>query len=232
VSLRDYLFHEEPGITLYCGDCREVLPLLDSNTVDLVLTDPPFSVPIKYEDAEGVHPRSWGDLVVMEPFFREVFAQLQRIAKATGQVYIHCDGDTYPVFYKAAYPYWPQSHMLVWYKPTGRRGRGWLHSHEIVLHLRTPATAYAEGFRQDVIGIMPVRTLNREHPAEKPGELLDFLADALPPRAAMTILDPFAGSATTLAVAKKRGVNAIGIEIEPRYCEIAVKRLRQEVLAL
>ena len=101
-----------------------------------------------------------------------------------------------------------------------------------MLHLRTPATDYAEGFRQDVIGIMPVRTLIREHPAEKPGELLDFLADGLPPRMTTTILDPFAGSATTLVVAKKRGVHAIGIEIEPRYCEIAVKRLRQEILPL
>ena len=228
MSLRDYLFYEEPGITLYCGDCREVLPLLPPKSVGMVLSDPPFSVPVKYQDADGIHPRSWGDLLVMEPFFRECFTEIRRVVRDTGHVYIHCDGETYPVFFRVGYSLWPQSHLIVWYKPSGRRGRGWLHSHELVLHLRTPATEYADGFRQDLIGIMPVRTLDREHPAEKPGELLDFLLDAV--ARPDSVLDPFAGSGSVLETAKKRNMQAIGIEIESKYCEIAVKRLRQGVL--
>ncbi len=224
-------YYEQEGITIYHADCRGVLPTLESGSVDLVLTDPPFSAPTKYQDAQGDYPRSWGDLAVMEPFFGEVFKQIRRITRNTGQVYIHCDGETYPIFYKVGYSLWPQSHMIVWYKPTGRRGRGWMHSHELVLHLRTPQTEYAEGFRQDVIGIMPVRTLKRQHPAEKPGDLLHFLSEGMPKSDAV-VLDPFMGSGTTLRAAKDLGRRAIGIEIEERYCEIAAQRLSQMVLPM
>lgn len=224
-------YYQDDAVTIYHGDCREVLPQLPQAGVDLVMTDPPFSVPVKYEDALGSYPRSWGDLVVMEPFFAEAFREIGRVTKREGQVYICCNDDSYPVFFKVAYSIWPSSRMLVWYKPTGRRGRGWRRSFELVLHCRSPQTQYAEGFRQDVIGIMPVRTLNRQHPAEKPGDLWDFLA-ANVAVAHPTVLDPFLGGGSVLDYAKRQGWRAIGIEIEERYCEIAARRCAQEVLAL
>ena len=225
-------YFQDASCTIYLGDCREVLPILQKESVDLVLTDPPFSIPVRYQDVSGVHPRSWGDLIVMEPFFKLVFEEIRQVVRHTGHTYIHCDAETYPVFYKVAYSLWPQSHLIVWYKPTGRRGRGWLHSHELILHLVTPETAYREGFRQDVIGIMPTRTLKRQHPAEKPGDLLTFLIEAMPEKKGAIILDLFLGSGTTLVAAKALGCKAIGIEIEERYAEIAAKRLSQEVMAL
>ena len=103
-----------------------------------------------------------------------------------------------------------------------------MHSYELVLHLRTTHTEYAERFRQDVIGIMPVRTLNRQHPAEKPGDLWGFLAEGMP-KIQFTLLDPFAGAGSTLRWAKDNGHKAIGVEIEERYCEAAAKRLEQGV---
>jgi len=222
-------YYQDEAVTLYHGDCREILPALGAGSVDLVMTDPPFSIPVKYQDVSGDYPRSWGDLMVMEPFFQDVFAKIRRVVRNGGQTYICCDGDTYPVFYKASYPLWPQSHMIVWYKPSGRRGRGWLHSHETVLHLRTAETQYAGGFRQDVVGIMPVRTLNRQHPAEKPGDLWTFLSEGMP-KPSYTVLDPFVGAGGLLDWARMRGHRAIGVEIEERYCEIAARRLSQAVL--
>jgi site-specific DNA-methyltransferase (adenine-specific) len=224
-------YYERDGIAIYHGDCREVMDALPAQSFDLILTDPPFSVPVKYQDAEGVYPRSWGDLAVMEPFFAQVFKHLQRLVRRSGHVYVHCDGETYPLFFKIAYPLWPQSHLIVWFKPSGRRGRGWLHSHELVLHLRTPETLYREGFRQDVIGVMPVRTLDRKHPAEKPGGLLSFLAEAHP-KPSLAVLDPFMGSGATLVTARALGHRAIGIDSEERWCEVAAQSLAQDMLAL
>lgn len=225
-------YYQDDLVTIYHGDSRELLPRLNRASVDLVMTDPPYNVPVKYENVEGEHPRSWGDLLVMEPFFAGIFRELRRVTRDTGQVYVCCDDDTYPVFYKAAYSIWPKSHLIVWYKPTGRHGAGWLHSHELILHLRSAATEYRTAFRQDVVGIMPVRTLNRLHPAEKPGDLWGFLADALPADKRAVVLDPFAGGGSVLRWAKDHGHKAIGIEIEERYCEIAAQRCSQEVLGL
>jgi DNA modification methylase len=67
------------------------------------------------------------------------------------------------------------------------------------------------------------------HPAQKPLELMAWCISECPDQP-QTILDPFMGSGTTLRAAKDLGRKAIGIEIEERYCEIAAKRMEQEIL--
>ena len=72
--------------------------------------------------------------------------------------------------------------------------------------------------------------LANDHPTQKPLSLISILVELFSNHGD-TILDPFMGSGTTLRAAKDLGRKAIGIEIEEKYCEIAVRRLSQEVLS-
>jgi DNA modification methylase len=87
-------------------------------------------------------------------------------------------------------------------------------------------------------GPMRVFTLNRVaiasdgavHPTQKPLELMRWCLNFFPK--AKTVVDPYAGSGSTLRAAKDLGISATGIEINEVYCEIAANRLAQEVLGL
>ena len=71
--------------------------------------------------------------------------------------------------------------------------------------------------------------MSGDHPAPFHWKLVSRFIEMFP--SVTSLLDPFCGTGTTLFQAKRLNRQAIGIEIEPKYCEIAVKRLRQEVLA-
>ena len=228
MSLRDYLFHEEPGITLYCGDCREVLPLLSADVLVLV-TDPPYGVNLgKHGGAnDGRHDHvlvkgeyaSYDDtpenfVAVVAPAIRAALNLVQRGAVfSAGHMAWHLPQPAAlgGVFLPAA---------------VGRCAWGYNSFAHCLLYGCAPDLHLGS----KPIGIRSTDTASEAgHPCAKPESWMRW-AVALTSRAGETVLDPFAGSGTTLVAAKNLGRSAIGIEIEPRYCEIAVKRLRQEVL--
>lgn len=214
-------------VTLYLGDCLQVLPTLADGSVDAVITDPPYFLPPPAHATKG--GIEWagqlGELVMFEHSFTSFFDEFKRVLNLTGQLYLCCHDRSYPCFYRLAYTRWPKVALIVWYKPTGRVGGGWRRSHELIMHCAYHTSKYAPGFRQDVVGIMPVRTLNRKHPAEKPGDLIEFLLEAVP--ANVTVLDPFMGSGGTGVACVRTGRHFIGIEIDPTYFAIAQKRIAE-----
>ncbi len=214
-------YYDHAGITIYHGDCREILPELPP--VDLVLTDPPYLLPhVQFRPEMREQTRTWGNFSAARMAFDGYLAMLD-----APEMYWFLDEASYPVLYPTLYTHSYALKLLVWNK--GRIGMGgkWRRSFELIAYLSSLPNSTKSG-RSDIITEPPTR--NKVHPYQKPVPLITLLLDASP--SAQTILDPFMGSGTTLLAAQNLGRRAIGIEIEERYCEIAVKRLQQEVMAL
>lgn len=204
-------YYEEDGITIYHGDCREVLPCIEM--VDLIVTDPPYGMQFVSNHRIIKHDRIVGD--------EEMPATDSIISKALRAAYVFCRWDNLCDLPK------PTS-VLAWVKNNWSMGDL---NHEHGRQWEAIAF-YAWGKHEFIKRIPDVvfddRTGNEFHPTQKPAHLLKTLIGC---NVGDLVLDPFMGSGTTLRAAKDLGRKAIGIEIEEKYCEIAAKRLAQKVLA-
>ena len=221
-------YYQDDYCTIYHGDCREVLPQLEP--VDCVITDPPYGTEAlgggygrrQLHSTDGRHGRRIvgdADLSAVSDCFSNLklnddswvftFAAARRMFEVVAIL----EGLSYEYF----------GH-LVWDKGTPGLGYTIRYAHEDILLFRR-----GDSPDKTKALISPLRYPSEKgylHPHSKPVSLLTALAGFT----VGTILDPFLGSGTTLRAAKDLGRKAIGIEIEEKYCEIAVERLRQEPL--
>lgn len=210
-------YFERAGITLYHGDCREVLPGLKDGAA-VVVTDPPYGVALNM---------GWGG--------------------RHGDCEIAGDGDTAVrdaalglcacmpcvVFgsWKIARP--PDVRALLVWEKGEHTGMGdlsipWKPNTEEIYIIGSgflgPRTSSV--LRHAAVTGCVGEVTSRHHPTEKPVSLMQALLAKCPPG---VILDPFAGSGSTLVAALRMQRKAIGIELEEKYCEVAAKRIEREL---
>lgn len=222
-------YYEKDGITIYHGDCREILPTI--RDASLVVTDPPYVFGIA-STANEQKAGGWGDLMNAAAWYGIWLRECKRItANAQGASWVFNSWRSFPVLARGAFEaQWPIESLLVWDKewigPGGSKGLR--PSYELVaLFVHEQFALPNRGLRD----IWPAKwSANKPtgHPAEKP---LPLIQRIICESGGGLILDPFMGSGTTLRAAKDAGQEAIGIEIEERWCEFAARRLSQEVFA-
>jgi site-specific DNA-methyltransferase (adenine-specific) len=209
-------FYQDDAVTIYHGDCREILPQLDVK-VDLVLTDPPYG--IDYQSSWRIDwarkPKIQGDTAFPMWLFD---------LKPSKAMFVWCRWDILP-----SLPL-PKS-FIVWDK--GVHSMGDL-QHEYGRQWEACAfypQAEHEFIRRpvDIIRCMRIPPEQLTHPNEKP---IGAITPIIKANKGDLILDPFLGSGTTAVAAKILGRKCIGIEIEEKYCEIAAKRCAQSVMRL
>ena len=209
-------YYEEPGITIYHGDCREILPTLPK--VDLVLTDPPYGISeaagknksrSKCATSKDYGNDTWDNAPPPEWLFGLM------IEKSVNQIIF---GGNY--FKLPLSPCW-----LVWDKDNGATDFA---DAELAWTNLPKAVRLLKWRWQGMLQENMAHKEFRDHPTQKPVPVMKWaLSHAGDVK---TCLDPFMGSGTTLVACKQAGVSCIGIEREEKYCEIAVKRLAQGCL--
>ena len=243
--MKPYYQDEKAGITIYHGDCKEILPQISG---DIVVTSPPYNtLPIAHKSS-GMHTdrpsgvNAWIKSAInsypdsrpegeYQMWLREIIALC--LTRVQGLVWVnhkvrYRDGVAihplrflpFPLFAEVI---WDRHGSLAFnckrYAPSHEGLFAFGKSHYWDDINNKMLTVWRLGYDHDP----------NDHPCAHPKEIAGRpIISSCPPGG--VVLDPFMGSGTTLRAAKDLGRRAIGIELEEKYCEIAVKRLAQEVL--
>jgi len=213
---RYYFKDSTDSVLIYYADCREILPQIPNNSMDLVMTDPPYGIGLNLEWLSELHlthskPANNSD----RPIVGDDGMDLGFLFDYPNRAIFG-----FPYIYDANATGW-----LVWDKQPGIDTDRTLTSPVEML-----STTLWKGFRLVRCMWAGYMRDNGEyrfkHPTQKPQKVTDYVIL----KGGDIILDPFLGSGTTAYCAKKLGRKCIGIEIEEKYCEIAARRCSQGVL--
>lgn len=201
-------YYEQDGMTIYHGDCVEVLPSL--KPMGVLLTDPPYGIdfagqPTKWQRRAGQQAEEWDS--------RPAPDWLLQWVRSMARFQIIWGGNYF------ALP--PARCWLSWHKPDAPPSMG---------NVEYAWTNLDQNSRQISVSISATNAERVGHPTQKPEAVIRWALMQVEGVLAPSVLDPFMGSGTTLVAAKRLGRCAVGIEREERYCEMAAKRLSQGAL--
>jgi site-specific DNA-methyltransferase (adenine-specific) len=219
------------------GDCIEIMKKLPSESIDAVITDPPYSSGTRREASKGIRKSmtrgrtsaEWfgSDSLTTNGFIylmRQCALEWYRLLKPGGQILVFIDWRMYSALAGAIESAdLRHNNLLVWDKTYFGMGSIFRNQHELILHF---SKGKAEPQRRDtgnVLSFKPVR--NSIHPTEKPADLIERLISVVCPEGG-TVLDCFGGSGSTAVACKNINRNFILIERELPYVEYAISRIK------
>jgi DNA modification methylase len=216
---------------LMCGDSTSIdhlERLCDGQAVDMWLTDPPYNVAYegKTKDALTIQNDSMGDDQFRQ-FLRDAYVAADAVMKQGAVFYIwHADSEGYNFRGAAQDAGWKVRQCLIWKKSTmvmGRQDYHWKHEPCLYGWKEGAGHLWAADRKQTTILEFDKPARNGEHPTMKPVALFEYqLLNNT--KGGDIVLDSFGGSGTTLIAAEKNGRIARLMELDPKYCDVIVKR--------
>ncbi len=214
---------------IMCGDCiTDTTKLMDGAEVDLILTDPPYNVDYKGKTKKELQMEN--DVMtdnLFRIFLRNAFGTAFAVLKPGGSYYIwHADLEGYN-FRGALHDIGVEVRQcLVWNKNSmvlGRQDYHWKHEPCLYGWKEGAAHTWNSDRTQTTILDFERPTSSKEHPTMKPVELMAYQIrnNTLEGE---SVFDPFLGSGSTLIACEKTGRACYGMEIDPRYVDVVIKR--------
>ena len=203
---------------IICGDCLKIMKEIPNESVDLVLTDPPY----------GTKTNQRGDSFMIGEFSNIlplVLPEIYRVLKPNGAFYCFTSWTQMSEWLLRFQQYFKLQNLLIWDK---KRHSGcyspssWQFTWEGIF-FGIKGKRKIRKYQKDVlISEEKGKRIAMQKPVDVVKKLIEASSDE-----GMVILDPFIGSGTTAVACKQLKRNFIGIEISPEYCKIANERLRQ-----
>jgi len=212
---------------IHCADCLEFMKDIPDNSIDLVLTDPPYNISQKSGGLRELDFGEWDK----DKDNKIVFQALKEIDRVNnGTIIVFCGNQQFSYIYNFLKSKNYITKCLIWLKPNPsviNCQHSFVTGQELMVYAKKRNALFNPNFKLSYFKY-PFPN-QREHPTEKPIELIKELIKDCSKENDL-ILDPFLGSGTTAVAAKHLKRNFIGIEISPEYCKISRERLRQQIL--
>lgn len=219
------------------GDCWEVLPEIPDNSVDLIITDPPYGLNFRSARPSDANKKDFiandkaEDLV---PLINKTIPELLRIMKENSEIYWFCGGGGSPILawawleFKKYEPQMKVKNLLVWDKEFVGLGWDWRFQYETIFQLvKGKGINNVDKGASNLIRAKKIIPQKGEHPTPKS---VDVICEILKRKPSEYVLDPFAGGGGILEAAKRMSRKYIGIEIKPEYHKMCEARLKQDIL--
>ncbi|MDK9699880.1 MAG: site-specific DNA-methyltransferase [bacterium] len=238
----DHIAEAVAGSRLWLGDNRILLQQIDNESVDLVVTDPPYA--ISYRSNRRVAMPKFANIALDDciDWIPEFCKQMFRVLKPKTHIYCFCRWDTYPDFFsnlkEAGFT---MKRTLIWVKDNHGSGdlRGdYAPQDEWIIFASKGRKNLMEPRISNVIEVPRIASIRLKHPTEKPVDLLKILIDkSTYPRKfgeyehePEIVLDPFMGSGTTGVAATSLGHYFYGMEMNGEYFDVVQERLKEAIV--
>lgn len=193
-------------------DCMTGLDTMEVNSIDLLITDPPYSTPVITAFGRKKF-KNLADLSIQEFYFTEMKKKLERVLKPDAPVFFFCDDKFYPILFSAFYD-WQNMGLLIWDKNRIGMGKPVRKRHELIFYAN-------QGYRDfkkhgDFTHLPSVLNFKHDkdkiHGAQKPVELIEMLINGFTEEN-NTVVDLFGGSGSTGIACDKTNRNGICFEL-------------------
>lgn len=205
-------------------DCLEGIKELADGSVDVVITDPPYSTPVITSFGRKKF-KNLADLSVQEFYFKAIKKELERVLKPDGRVFIFCDDKFYPILYSVFYE-WLNLGLIIWDKGKIGMGRPIRKQHELIFYANQGSVEFQKF--DDVTHIPSILKVkhdtNKIHGAQKPVELIEHLIKGFSNEGDL-VIDLFGGSASTGVACQNTNRNFIGFELNTEIANASLERL-------